>query len=443
MAFWKKKETDQLSSRGGTRLYSRTNTERYSERAAERQRGRVVKRGVLAGVIVVLVTAVSAAGLWFASVVGRLNDPSLITSQLLATLTDADVTKEPFYMLLLGTDGRPGEDTYRSDSIILTRIDPQEKQVTLISIPRDTAITYEGEIMKINATHAYGGPEAVVEAVNELCGVQIAHYAEVSFDGMEQLVDAVGGIEINVPEGDGVDDPKAGDVVIEPGQQHMDGEAALTFCRARYQYADGDYTRMRHQRMVISALADSVLNNFDATKIPALVDSLADMVATDLTPGDIVSLANAMRGMDTDEMYSANLPSYADGTTMINGVSYVFVYEDQLAEMMERVNAGEDPEGPQTMGQSSNSGSTMADVMSNSSEDYAYGTDTSADGSTTGSSDDDVYGYGPTGPVDDDGDGYDDDTGLYIGQGTYGDLDPGVTGGAPQGDPGAGGQPAY
>ena len=441
MAFWKKKETDQLSSRGGTRLYSRTNTERYSERAAERQRGRVVKRGVLAGVIVVLVTAVSAAGLWFASVVGRLNDPSLITSQLLATLTDADVTKEPFYMLLLGTDGRPGEDTYRSDSIILTRIDPQEKQVTLISIPRDTAITYEGEIVKINATHAYGGPEAVVEAVNELCGVQIAHYAEVSFDGMEQLVDAVGGIDINVPEGDGVDDPQAGAVVIEPGQQHMDGEAALTFCRARYQYADGDYTRMRHQRMVLSALANSILNDFDATKIPGLVDSLADMVVTDLTPSDIVSLANAMRGMDTDEMYSANLPSYANDSTMIDGVSYVFVYEEALAEMMERVDAGEDPEGPQTMGEGSNSGSTMADVMSNSSEDYAYGTDTSADGSTTGSSDE-MYGYGPTGPVDDDGDGYDDDTNLYIGQGTYGAPDP-AAGGAQQGDPGTGGQPVY
>ena len=65
---------------------------------------------------------------------------------------------------------------------------------------------------------------------------------------------------------------------------------------------------------------------------------------------DIVSTVNAMRGMDVDGIYSANLPSYADASTMIDGVSYVFVYEDELKEMMERVDAGKDPKGPQYHG---------------------------------------------------------------------------------------------
>ena len=94
-------------------------------------------------------------------------------------------------MLLLGTDGRPGEDTYRADSIILARIDPTQKQATLISVPRDTKVEYKGETMKINACHTVGGAEAMVEAVNELCGVQISNYAEVSFDGMQALIDSV------------------------------------------------------------------------------------------------------------------------------------------------------------------------------------------------------------------------------------------------------------
>ena len=382
MAFWKKKETDQLSSRGGTRLYSRTNTERYSERAAERQRGRVVKRGVLAGVIVVLVTAVSAAGLWFASVVGRLNDPSLITSQLLATLTDADVTKEPFYMLLLGTDGRPGEDTYRSDSIILTRIDPQEKQVTLISIPRDTAITYEGEIVKINATHAYGGPEAVVEAVNELCDVRISHYAEVSFDGLVQVVDALGGVEVDVP--DRISDHKAGDYVIEPGLQVLNGEQALTFCRSR-KFTDGDYSRMRHQRIFLQALAKTLLEKTDATNVVGLVESLSSTVATDMSVADIAGLINSMRGMDTDAIYSANIPST---TANIDGVSYVIADEVALKDMMDRVDAGMDPGDSETMETTEEYTANQANgyvdsdgdgVLDDGSVDDGYASDTSFD----------------------------------------------------------------
>lgn len=119
--------------------------------------------------------------------------------------------------------------------------------------------------MKINACHTVGGAEAMVEAVNELCGVQISHYAEVSFDGMQALIDSVGGIDINAT--DDVDDPEHTDIKITAGQQHMDGATALTYARCRYTYADGDYTRMRHQRQVLGALANQILNNFDATKI--------------------------------------------------------------------------------------------------------------------------------------------------------------------------------
>ena len=287
-------------------------------------------------------------------------------------------------MLLLGTDGRPGEDTYRADSIILARIDPTKKQATLISVPRDTKVVYKGETMKINACHTVGGAEAMVQAVNELCGVQISHYAEVSFDGMKSLIDSVGGIDINAT--DDVDDPEHLDIKITAGQQHMDGATALTYARCRYIYADGDYTRMRHQRQVLGALAKQILNNFDATKVFALVNSLSNMLVTDMSVQDIVSTVNAMRGMDVDGIYSANLPSYADDSTMIDGVSYVFVYEDELKEMMKRVDAGKDPKGPNTMGLSDGTSSTIGDINRNTSDDYANGTATSS-GSSEDSAD--------------------------------------------------------
>lgn len=373
--------THRPTTGAASRIYSRENVGRYAERARQRRRGRVIRRGLLIGVLGVLLVGVVTAGAWVTSLMSRLNDGEVITSDLLATLTDSDVTREPFYMLLLGTDGRPGEETYRTDSIILARVDPTDKEVTLISIPRDTAYVYQGSTVKINAVFSYGGSDDMVQAVNDLCGVQISEYAEINFDGLKALVDAVGGIDIYVPEGDGVDDPEAGPVVIEPGQQHMDGEAALTFCRARHQFADGDYTRMRHQRMVLGALAEKILNNLDVTTVPALMNQLADMVKTSLNVTDIVSLINAMHGMDVDNMYSANLPSWAGEDTYINGQSFVFVDETALAEMMARVDAGEDPQGPQTMGTTGEGGGTVGDLYENSNEDWIYGT------ATTGSTD--------------------------------------------------------
>lgn len=361
------------STGASSRIYSRENVTRYSERARQRRRGKVIRRGILCGVLAVLLVGVGAAGAWFMRITGNLTGNGFINSGVLQILNDSDVAREPFYMLLLGTDGRPGEEVYRSDSIILARVDPVEKRAALISIPRDTKVVYKGETMKINATHAVDGPEGVVSAVNQLCfgGEQkISQYAEINFEGMQKLIDAVGGIDINATEG--VDDPEHLDIKIEPGFQHMDGATALTYARARYQYADGDFTRMRHQRQVLGALASKILNDLDPTTVMGTVESLSEVVITTLNVQDILAVANAMRGMDVEQdMYVANIPSYANASTMVNGVSYVFVYEDQLVEMMARVDAGENPEGPQTMGQDTSGDSTLGDISGASSDDDA------------------------------------------------------------------------
>ena len=359
------------STGASSRIYSRENVGRYSERARQRRRGRMIKRGVLGGLLAVLLVGVVGVGAWFTRVVDNLGGNGLIDGGIRAILSDSDVAREPFYVLLLGTDGRPGEEVYRSDSIILARIDPTEKSASLISIPRDTMVVYNGETMKINATHAVNGPQGVVEAVNDLCfnGEQkISHYAEINFEGMEDLIDAVGGIDLEATEE--VDDPEHLDIKIEKGFQHMDGATALTYARCRYTYTDGDFTRMRHQRQVLSALAKKILNDLDPATIMGTVEELSKVVITTLGVQDIVSVANAMRGMDVEnDMYVANVPSYADETTNVNGVSYVFVYEDKLAEMMRRLDAGENPEGPQTMGEDTSGASTAGDIMTDSSSE--------------------------------------------------------------------------
>ncbi len=140
-----------------------------------------------------LLCGVSALAFGSSKIAGNLHGVNN-TSDLLATLVDSNVTSDPFYMLLLGTDAVRRIELqvgYHRPS----RIDPKNKQVTLISIPRDTRVTLSnGETAKINSAHALGGPDDVVKAVNELCGIEISHYAEVSFEGMQQLVDAIGGV---------------------------------------------------------------------------------------------------------------------------------------------------------------------------------------------------------------------------------------------------------
>ena len=165
----RKKSVQQMraaADESSSRVYSRTNVARYSERARQRQRGKRIRRTILLTLMGVLIAGVTACGLWFGKIVSKLNNGEIITSGLLSSLTDSDVTRDPFYMLLLGTDGRPGDTAYRADSIILARVDPKAKQVTLISIPRDTKVEYKGSTMKINATHAYDGAEGMVNAVN-------------------------------------------------------------------------------------------------------------------------------------------------------------------------------------------------------------------------------------------------------------------------------------
>ena len=132
-------------------------------------------------------------------------------------------------MLLIGIDrSEYREETneydgaYRSDTLILTRVDPKNKKVTLVSIYRDTYVNIEGHGPgKINAAYAFGGAQLAISTVSKFAGVPISHYAIVDFDGLEAVVDSVGGIDVNVPRD--IDDDRAGGS-LSAGQQTLDGE---------------------------------------------------------------------------------------------------------------------------------------------------------------------------------------------------------------------------
>lgn len=319
--------------------YSRANAhEVYPQKRRRKTKKRRVIIAVLASLLSIFLVIAGALAIYVNILQNRLSGNGLISESLAGLLTERKAPQDPFYVLLLGTDGRPGETNYRSDTIILARIDPQDKQVTLVSIPRDTPVEIPGHgRQKINAAHTFGGPSQAVSSVSQFCGVPITHYLEVSFEGFSTLVDALGGVEVDVPVK--IDDKDAGGLLIQPGLQTLNGEQALNFVRSR-KFRDGDFSRMRHQRLFIQALVHKVLNESNPAEMAATLDSLSKMVLTDMSVKEILELMKDFQGMDPANMKTAVVPS--DSQT-IGGVAYVVPNLEAWKEMMRRVDAGLDP----------------------------------------------------------------------------------------------------
>jgi LCP family protein required for cell wall assembly len=243
----------------------------------------------------------------------------------------------PYYVLLLGSDAREGEEVSRSDTMILARIDVIANQITMISIPRDTMVQIEGYgTQKINAAYAFGGTAGAMRAVSDLLNVPIAEAAIVHFDGISGLVDALGGVTVDVPVD--VYDPDYTGLVMSAGSYEMDGETALLFSRVRHGFALGDYQRQIDQQLVIKAIMDKALS-LGPTKLPSVLGSMNGLLGTTMRCYSIVPLMLRLK-IGGATVYQATVPS---DTAMVDGVSYVIADDEALAEMMAVIDAGGDP----------------------------------------------------------------------------------------------------
>ena len=325
--------------------YSRNNPQ-YSRNANRRMsRGKKVAIGVLAAVPVAVVGCGTALALYVNSINSELLGNK--TTEELQAIQDVLAPKksfdEPFYMILIGSDEREGsdEDGARSDTNIVVYVDPSNNQATLVSIPRDTMIEIDNiGRAKFNAAYNYGGVSSTIREASQLLNIDISHYAEVNFGELIQLVDAVGGVEVEVDER--IEDPDAGDIVIEEGLQHLDGDAALVFARSRA-YFDGDFTRTSNQRKLIMALVNKVLA-MPVTDLPGVVQSAAKCVSTDMSVTDIVDLAQQFKDKGNLTVYSSMVPTVFMNQ-LVDGQSYVLNDPTATKEMIKIIEEGGDPSG--------------------------------------------------------------------------------------------------
>ncbi|WP_253904746.1 LCP family protein [Adlercreutzia sp. ZJ473] len=340
--------TNAGASSNDSAQYSRKNPG-YSRAARRRTgRGKKIALCILAAVLVVAIGGASAFAIYLDSVNTKLKHGTKTSDEIIAiddVLRPTSSFDEPFYMMLIGSDMRENSDEMgaRSDTNILVRVDPSNDQVTMVSIPRDTKIELAGYgTSKFNAIYNFEGAAGVISEAKKLLGVDISYYAEVNFGKLVDLVDAVGGVDVEVEEL--IDDPDADrpesgrHIVLQEGFQHLNGEEALVFARCRA-YVDGDFTRTANQRKLIEAIVDKVLSA-PITSLPGIIEKTSDCVTTNLSVTDIIALAQQFKSDGGLTIYSSMAPSQ---TQMIDEISYVINDAEATKEMMAAVEAGEDP----------------------------------------------------------------------------------------------------
>jgi LCP family protein required for cell wall assembly len=242
-------------------------------------------------------------------------------------------------ILLLGIDKRDDEpiEGTRSDTMMLASIDPVSKSAALVSLPRDMWVNIPGCTarsgciggqQRINVAHAVGGPDLAVQTVTTDFGIPIQYYARVDFRGFQQMVDAVGGVVIDVDWPVKDDEYPTADygymrIYFGPGPQLMDGAQALEYARSRH--GVNDFARAGRQQKVIVSVRNRVLQMNMLSRAPELIGIAQNSVSTNLSPVQMLGLAKLMSQIDKDRI--ANLvidTNYvrpfvgADGADLLN-----------------------------------------------------------------------------------------------------------------------------
>ncbi len=247
-------------------------------------------------------------------IVGFLSDFSLFDS-----LERLDLLSGKKNIVVMGCDIRK-DDVGRSDTLFVVMLDKSKKNAALLSVPRDTRVKIKGHGWdKINAAFAYGGQKLTRETVQDFLGIKLDNYVLVDFRGFKGLVDAVGGVDINVEKRMYYYDPYDGfEIDLRPGMQHMDGKTAMQY--VRYRDEEGDIGRIRRQQKFLMALYRHIASKNIIAKIPGVSKQIMSMVKTDLSLKEMVELGNVMRDMvEKDGLKMSMVPGEPE---YIHGISY-------------------------------------------------------------------------------------------------------------------------
>ena len=246
---------------------------------------------------------------------------------------------EPLTFLFLGVDsegdGLNANAAFNGDTLMLMSFNPKTLDAILLSIPRDTYVPIacnHNNYAKINSSAAYG-TSCVISTINNLLGINIDYYVKINFKGVVDLVEAVGGVEVNVEAPSYMADKYGGKVCeqnsdrqfgnklvcMNPGMQTLNGEQALAYARCRHMYIGSDLDRVKHQQQVVEALANKAMHFSSIKEFQNILNAVSKNVATNMDTDTILSgynvaknvLGNKLSGKDSINIEKATLETYS------------------------------------------------------------------------------------------------------------------------------------
>ncbi len=266
-----------------------------------------------------------------------------------------EAAEDRINVLLIGLDRRPGQpltDQYRSDSLIIVSIQPNEKRASMISFPRDLWVQIPrpgGGYMERRINEAYelgeelkyegGAPGLLRATLEHNFGVEIDYYVVLDFDGFIQIIDAMGGIDIDIP--DSVAYLYSTNEVpgterffeLEPGRHHLSGDDALAYARYR---RDSDLNRIQRQQRVIMAAVSRALSLNMLSRAPQLWDKYRSAIDTDISAFRVPGLATLLKNIGSDRIESYSLGDAAVGFVTLDGASVLRLLPDKAAPIIGR-----------------------------------------------------------------------------------------------------------
>ncbi|MFW8665472.1 transcriptional regulator [Enterococcus sp. PF-2] len=248
---------------------------------------------------------------------------------------DVDLSQnDSFSVLLMGIDtGDLGRvEQGRSDTMMVATISPQDNQTTVVSIGRDSYVDIvgHGTTDKINHAYAFGGPAMAMNTVEKFLDIPIDHYVSINMAGLKELVDAVGGIEVDNEitfSQDGFD--------FAIGRTSLNGEQALAYSRMRYEDPNGDYGRQERQRKIVEGIVKKVLSLDGITQYQTILNAVEQNMKTDMSFDDMRTLAfnyrSAFQTIKQDQLQGEGF--------MQDGISYQRVSDEELARVQKELKA--------------------------------------------------------------------------------------------------------
>ena len=256
------------------------------------------------------------AGAYFAS--SSLEDKPTVAKEKKEELLTA---KDKSTIMIMGVDER-ADDVGRSDTLMIATIDPKLDQAALLSIPRDTRVKIKGHgYDKINAAYAYGGERLTQDTVEEFLGVNMDHYIIVNVKAFQRIIDALGGVDIDVEKRMYYEDPWDDDggllIDLRPGLQHMDGKTAVTY--VRYRDEEGDIGRIKRQQAFMKACMEKVTSPAIIPKLPSVIAEVFESVKTDLSVRQLLEFAGSLNKAKGNGLKTEMVPGRP---LYIEGISY-------------------------------------------------------------------------------------------------------------------------